>query len=98
MKRAVCLIVLSIAATAAAQQQKRAFTIEDLYRVKTISDFALSPDARTLVYTVATTDLPRATRTTHIWMMNADGSNAHALTQGDADSSPRFSPDGTQIA
>src|SRR5213076_1533690 len=74
------------------------FTLEDLYRVKGISDLALSPDERTLVYTVSTTDLSRATRSTRIWAMNVDGSNVHALTQGDSDSSPHFSPDGKQIA
>jgi dipeptidyl aminopeptidase/acylaminoacyl peptidase len=97
MKRAVCLFIVCIAAAAFAQQ-KRAFTLEDLYRVKGISDLALSPDERTLVYTVSTTDLPRATRSTRIWAMNVDGSNVHALTQGDSDSSPHFSPDGKQIA
>ncbi len=97
MKRAVCLFIAFIAAAAFAQQ-KRAFTLEDLYRVKGISDLAMSPDERTLVYTVSTTDLPRATRSTRIWAMNVDGSNVHALTQGDSDSSPHFSPDGKQIA
>ncbi|HEY6843557.1 MAG TPA: S9 family peptidase [Thermoanaerobaculia bacterium] len=97
MKRAVYLVVALIAAAAFAQQ-KRAFTIEDLYRVKGVGDLALSPDQRSLVYTVSTTDLARAKRTSQIWMMNADGSNAHALTQGESDSSPHFSPDGRQIA
>jgi hypothetical protein len=78
MKRAVCALTALVAATAFAQP-KRAFTIEDVYRVKTISDLALSPDERTIANTVATPDLPRATRSTRIWMMNADGTNAHAL-------------------
>ncbi|HUJ13754.1 MAG TPA: DPP IV N-terminal domain-containing protein, partial [Thermoanaerobaculia bacterium] len=98
MKRALCVVVAFIAATTVFAQQKRAFTIEDLYRVKGISDLALSPDQRSLAFTVSTTDLPRAKRSTQIWIMNADGSNAHALTQGNADSSPRFSPDGKEIA
>jgi len=97
MKRAVFLFATLIA-TATFAQTKRAFTIEDLYRAKGIPDLVLSPDERTIVYTVSTTDLPRAKRSTQIWTMNADGSNPHALTQGDADSSPRFSPDGKQIA
>ncbi|HJT16441.1 MAG TPA: S9 family peptidase, partial [Thermoanaerobaculia bacterium] len=98
MKRAVCLVFIALVAAAAFAQQKRAFTLEDFYRVKGVSDLALSPDQRTLVYTVSTTDLPRAKRTSQIWIMNVDGSNAHALTRGENDSSPRFSPDGRQIA
>src|SRR6266545_4544009 len=97
MKRAACILFLFVAATAAAQQ-KRAFTIEDIYRVKSISDLTLSPDERSLLFTVATTDLARGKRSTRIWMMNIGGSNARPLTQGDGDSSPRISPDGQQVA
>ena len=35
----------------------------------------------------------------HIYVMNSDGSNAHAVTSGKAlDTTPAFSPDGSQIA
>ena len=79
-------------------QSKRAFTIEDLYRVKNVGDLALSPDGRMLAFTVTTSDLPHAKRTSNIWVMDVDGKNAHALTQGSGDSTPRFSPDGKQLA
>src|SRR5213593_4416723 len=72
MKRAVVLIACLIASVAYAQQ-KRAFTIEDLYRVKGVGDLALSPDERTLVFTVSTSDLARAKRSSKIWIMDADG-------------------------
>jgi dipeptidyl aminopeptidase/acylaminoacyl peptidase len=97
MKRAVFLVTVLVAAAASAQP-KRAFTIEDLYRVKALGDLSLSPDGRALLFTVTTTDLPRAKRTTRIWTMDTDGTNARPLTQGDTDSTPRFSPDGKQIA
>jgi dipeptidyl aminopeptidase/acylaminoacyl peptidase len=91
-------IVLLFVAAAAFAQSKRAFTIEDLYRVKNVGDLALSPDGKTLAFTVTTSDLPRAKRSTKIWVMDADGQHAHAITNGDGDSSPRFSPDGKQLA
>ncbi|HSF22920.1 MAG TPA: hypothetical protein VLE20_01750, partial [Blastocatellia bacterium] len=53
--------------------QKRAFTIEDLYRIKSISDVHISPDGKSVVYSVATSDLPRARRVTHVWAMDIDG-------------------------
>src|SRR5512140_140862 len=98
MKRALPLLLTLVVATGAFAQSKRAFTIEDLYRVRSIGDLSLSPDGRTLLYSVTTSDLPRAKRNTRVWMMDADGGNARELTHGDADSSARFSPDGRQIA
>jgi len=78
--------------------QKRAFSIEDLYRVKNISDLHVSPDGQTIILTVTTSDLPRAKRNSHIWMMGIDGQNPRQLTTSDkSESSPLFSPDGKQI-
>lgn len=97
MKRRAALLLLVFAALPLAAQ-KRAFTIEDLYRVKSISDMSLSPDGRLVMFTVGTSDLARAKRTSAIWIMNADGTGQRQLTQGDSDSSPHFSPDGRQVA
>jgi dipeptidyl aminopeptidase/acylaminoacyl peptidase len=90
------LLLLLIAAPLFAQ--KRAFTLEDVYRVRNVGALSLSPDGRSVLYTLSATDLPHAKRTTHIWMMDADGGNARELTHGDGDSSPAFSPDGKTIA
>ncbi len=78
---------------------KRAFTIEDLYRLRGIEDLHVSPDGQTIVFTLRTDDLPRARRVRHIWMMDADGKNARQFTNGEkGESSPVFSPDGKRIA
>jgi dipeptidyl aminopeptidase/acylaminoacyl peptidase len=91
------LLLMAVPSVAAAQ--KRAFTIEDLYRVKAIPGFALSPDERTVVYVAASTDLPRAKRTAKLWMAGSDGSGARQITFGDGnESDPAFSPDGRWIA
>ncbi len=98
IKRALLLFVLFAIAAASAQAQKRAFTIEDLYRVNQVSDLSLSPDGKRALFVVGAPDLPRAKRTAHIWIMDVDGKNARAITQGDkSESSPRFSPDGKWI-
>src|ERR1044071_4067896 len=96
MKR--LLLLLLLVATPLVAQTKRAFTIEDLYRVRGVGDLSLSPDGNTVLFTVVTSDLAHAKRTTRIWIMNADGANARELTHGDADTSPHFSPDGKTIA
>jgi dipeptidyl aminopeptidase/acylaminoacyl peptidase len=100
MKRNLILSVILLALPlGAARAQKRAFTIEDLYRIKSISDVHLSPDGKSIVYALSTPDLARAKRPTQIWLMDADGRNARQLTQGDKSSaSPVFSPDGRSIA
>ncbi|MEK6285552.1 MAG: S9 family peptidase [Acidobacteriota bacterium] len=81
-----------------AQAQKRAFAIEDLYRVRSISDVHVSPDGRSVIYALTTSDLPRAKRVSHIWMMDIDGRNTRQLSSGEkGESSPVFSPDGKSI-
>jgi dipeptidyl aminopeptidase/acylaminoacyl peptidase len=91
------LLVLAVPSTGLAQ--KRAFAITDLYRIRSISDLAVSSDGRTIVYSVGTQDLPRAKRMSQIWIASSDGSGARLLTQDTANaSSPRFSPDGKWVA
>jgi dipeptidyl aminopeptidase/acylaminoacyl peptidase len=97
MKRNLAL-ALALFAALPLIAQKRAFTIEDVYRVQTVSDLSLAPDGRSLVYLVTTPDLPHAKRTSHIWTMNADGSGTRALTSGDADTTPVLSSDGRTLA
>src|SRR5436305_14835176 len=98
-RRLTLLIILLILPLSAAHAQKRAFTIEDLYRIKSISDVHLSPDGKTIIYTVSTPDLARAKRPTQIWLMDADGRNPRQITGGDKSSAaPVFSPDGRWIA
>jgi dipeptidyl aminopeptidase/acylaminoacyl peptidase len=97
-RRAFLLSIIFLLSFTSMHAQKRAFAIEDLYRVKNISDLHVSPDGKTLIFALTTSDLARAKRSTHIWAMNADGQNSRQLTTGDnSESSPSFSPDGKQI-
>ncbi|HJU54589.1 MAG TPA: S9 family peptidase [Pyrinomonadaceae bacterium] len=98
MRRASLLFVLLACSLLPALAQKRAFTVEDLYRVKNLSDVHVSPDGRTILFVVTTSDLARAKRASRIWAMDIDGRNPRQLTVGDASEySPTFSPDGRQI-
>jgi len=83
----------------ASRAQKRAFTIEDLYRVKRIDGMHVSPDGREVVFMLVSQDLGRAKQTSHIWLMDADGADARQFTFADqSDTSPVFSPDGKWLA
>ena len=90
---------LAVLLFADAYAAKRAFTIEDLYRLHQVRNLSLSPDGTSIVFTVTTSDLPKAQSASHIWMMSADGGAPRQLTQHEkGESSPVFSPDGKQLA
>jgi len=98
-KHILWLSLILILATGSARAQKRAFTIEDSYRIKPISDVHISPDGKSVVYAVTTSDLARAKRVSQVWIMDIDGKNARQITEGDKGaSSPLFSPDGKWIS
>ena len=70
IRRVVLFSVFLLLSFSSLHAQKRAFTIEDLYRVKNISDLHLSPDGQTLIFVVGSSDLARAKRHSHVWAMN----------------------------
>src|SRR5206468_10415809 len=70
MKR--LLLLLLLVSTPLLAQSKRAFTIEDVYRIRNVGALSLSPDGRSLLFTVATSDLAQTKRTTRVWIMDAD--------------------------
>lgn len=104
MKRAIAsfiIILLSLSALASAKttQPAKSFTIGDLISMRRVSDPQISPDGRTIAYTIADTDKAANKRTTQIYLMSVDGGDARQLTNEKASSSaPRWSPDGRRLA
>jgi len=75
------------------------FTVADLLTVKRVTDPQLSPDGRTIAFTVGTVDKALNRVVNQIYTMNADGSNQRQISRGAASNSqPRWSPDGKRIA
>jgi dipeptidyl aminopeptidase/acylaminoacyl peptidase len=98
-RKALMLVMFCLAFVIPSRADKRAFTIEDLCRIRALAHLQLSPDGATVAFTVAANDLARAKHVEHIWLMNANGTNARQFTRGDAgETSPVFSPDGSRIA
>jgi len=81
-----------------AATEKRAFTIEDLYRLKGISGLSLSPDGSKLLFEVSASDLKKAKRNTQIWMLDLGTGASRQLTFAEKSStSPQWSRDGKTI-
>jgi len=91
-------LLCAVLSAGPALASKRAFTIEDLYRLRAVEDLTVSRDGKTIAFVLRSDDLPRAKRTRHIWLMDADGQNLRQFTYGEkGETSPIFSPDGKWI-
>ena len=78
--------------------EKKPFTIEDLYHIKSVSDPQYSPDGKQIAFTVTTFNLKEGKRNSEIYIMDADGKNLRKLTENEAaDFHPRWSPDGKKL-
>jgi dipeptidyl aminopeptidase/acylaminoacyl peptidase len=94
-------VVLSLASLAAAKtaQPPKPFTIDDLIKTRRVGDPQVSPDGSFVAYTITDTDKEANKRITQIYLISIDGGEARALTNDkQSSSSPRWSPDGKQIA
>ena len=107
MKRAIAsfasfvIILSSLAPLAGAKTTPpaRAFAIDDLITMRRVGDPQISPDGRTIAYTVTDTDKAANKRTTQIYLVSVDGGEPRQLTNEKASSSaPRWSPDGRRLA
>lgn len=73
-------------------------TIDDLLAISSPEQPALSPDGKTVVYVLRTADLDADTDKRALWQVATDGGEPRQLTHGATDTTPVFSPDGTQLA
>jgi dipeptidyl aminopeptidase/acylaminoacyl peptidase len=79
--------------------KKTPITAEDLYEFELISGTRISPDGKNAVFAVTRVDKKSEKKFTNLWMAPTQKNAAWQFTYGDhADSSPEWSPDGTQIA
>ena len=71
----------------------------DEFRIQFPTDPQISPDGKYIVYVRNYADAISDRRYTNLWIINTDGNEHRALTNGNrSDSSPRWSPDGTRLA
>jgi acylaminoacyl-peptidase len=74
-------------------------SIEDIFNLELASDPQISPDGTRVVYVRQFADIMTDQRRSNLWMVSFDGKDHRPLSTGNfSDTSPRWSPDGSQIA
>ncbi len=74
------------------------FSVHDMMAMDRISDHQVSPDGRHIAFVLRSTDLEANKGRTDIWLVEVEGGEPRRLTaHPDADSNPRWLPDGKTI-
>ncbi len=80
-------------------QTKRAINVDDLWAMKRIGSYDVSPDGKTIAYTLTSYTFEANKGNTDIYLIDADGKNLRSLKNSEKnESEPKFSPDGKTIA
>ena len=95
----IVLLLFTFINSQPTSQTKKPLQPEDLYKIKRVSDPRVSPDGKWIAYTVTVTNLEENKANSDIWLIPIPGGKPRQLTASPAgDHSPRWSPDGKQIA
>lgn len=80
-------------------QQKRAISVDDLWAMKRIGSYDISPDGKTIAFTLTGYTFETNKGNTDIYLINSDGSNLRPFKRSDKnESEKKISPDGKKIA
>jgi dipeptidyl aminopeptidase/acylaminoacyl peptidase len=100
MRRSAIFALALTALTAFSQTQKRPITDKDLFDFHWIGDTQLSPSGSAVCFVQTTVTPDHSGYQTALYLLDLTkpGATAQLLIPGTHDSSPRWSPDGSQIA
>ena len=94
----VIVAVVLVLASSALAADTHPFNVKDMWSMKRISDPQVSPDGKSVLFTLRTTDFEANKGLTDLWVMASDGTALRQLTNDPAgDTNGRWSPDGTSI-
>ncbi|MEI0739605.1 hypothetical protein VQ056_28305 [Paenibacillus sp. JTLBN-2024] len=77
--------------------EKRVMTAEDLYRIRWVSDPAVSPENGATAYILKSVNDKHDGYVTQIRLIQPGGADV-PFTAGEQDGAPQWSPDGAQLA
>jgi hypothetical protein len=92
----VSIVVALLAGFPAGSVAQSPFTVDDLVRLKRLSDPEISPDGRYVAYALSETDMEANKGRSSVWLLDLARKDAplRRLTQSEAhDSSPRWAAD-----
>jgi dipeptidyl aminopeptidase/acylaminoacyl peptidase len=97
MKKIIFITILISFATF--PQTKKAITVDDLWAMKRIGTYDISPNGKMLAFTITSYSFETNKGNTDIHLIDSDGKNLRALKNSEKnESEPKFSPDGKTIA
>src|SRR5580693_8862973 len=92
-----CCILLLLSASLAAQKQP--FDVQALLKIARIQEPQLSPDGKTVAFTVETVDVAQNIKPKQIYTVPVNGGSPQQITMlGTDNERPEWSPDSRQIA
>lgn len=93
------LVAVAVAVQPLGAQQKHPITFDDFAAVRAVSDPQISPDGRSVLYAVRTTDVAANRRAGKTYVMPVAGGAPRAFPSDDVSASEaRWSPDGRHVA
>jgi dipeptidyl aminopeptidase/acylaminoacyl peptidase len=98
VRRAI-LLALAVSASPLIAADKKPLTVDDMWAVQRVGTPALSPDGKTVAYTVSVYDMEENRSNGDLWVVPLAGGPPRRLTTNKAsDGSPAWSPDGKRLA
>ena len=98
MKNCIFSFIIILTFSSSLFSQKKAFTIQDLYKVKYVGAPVLSHSGSRIAFTVTNYDMYKGTSNSDIYTMNNDGTDTRKVIATDSnETSPLWSNDDTGI-
>src|SRR5438045_787665 len=92
------LVAVLLAAATLLPAQKQPFTVDALLQIGRISEPVLSPDGRTVAFTVERPDVQKNTRPKQIYVVPLDGTGTPLqITEEGTNQRPRWTPDSKRL-
>jgi dipeptidyl aminopeptidase/acylaminoacyl peptidase len=80
-------------------QEKHELTVDDLWALKRLNSFDISPDGKTIAFDFTQYEMEKNAGQSDIWLIDSDGKNLRPLKNTDkSESEPKFTFDGKQIS
>lgn len=79
-------------------EKKRSIKPDDIERIQQVDEVTISPDGQWIAYVLTTPNMMDRGYNRNIYLMSTGGGEPIQITRGGKDSSPKWSPDGRQIA